>query len=427
MWESSALPEAEFTGERVIPGHVDADLLNEHLSRYAFARRFAEGRRVLDLGCGAGYGSALLAEVAEQVTGLDASSDAVDYAREHYNRANLSFEQGDASASIAGRFDLITAFEVIEHLENWRGLLNAAQAALTPNGLFFVSTPNKPLYAEARGESGGNPFHVHEFEYGEYRQVLEAVFPHVQMLVQNHSSGILFSPVSETANVQSSLAKTAANVNEANFFVAVCSLQPLPPLDHFFWIPSSANLLRERDRHIALLLSEMELKAQWEQKTRGELTQRNREYGELLNLYRGLQGELEARNQWALQQDELLRQRGERITALQAEAEAAHADYARMAAGYEEQVAAISQAHREATEWGLETERRLSAELEQRGAMLAKCVELLHAAEQTVEERTQWAQNLDQEVAAWRDRFESVRRLRWVRMGTRLHLMADMR
>ena len=127
----------------------------------------------------------------------------------------------------------------------------------------------------------------------------------------------------------------------------------------------------------------------------------------MLNLYRGLQGELEARNQWALRQDELLRERGERIIALQAEAEQAHADYARMAAGYEEQVAALCQAHREATEWGHETERRLSAELEQRGAMLAKCVELLHAAEQTVEERTEWAQALDREVAAWRERVRS--------------------
>ena len=56
---------AEFTGERVIPGQVDVDLLNEHLARYTFAARLARGKRVLDAGCGAGYGSAELAHAAQ--------------------------------------------------------------------------------------------------------------------------------------------------------------------------------------------------------------------------------------------------------------------------------------------------------------------------------------------------------------------------
>ena len=55
---------AEFTGERLIPGQVDVDLLNEHMARYTFAVRLARGKRVLDAGCGAGYGSAELAQVA---------------------------------------------------------------------------------------------------------------------------------------------------------------------------------------------------------------------------------------------------------------------------------------------------------------------------------------------------------------------------
>src|SRR5919205_964963 len=72
---------AEFTGERVIPGQVDVDLLNEHLARYTFAARLARGKRVLDAGCGAGYGSAELAHAAQCVTGVDCASDAVDFAR----------------------------------------------------------------------------------------------------------------------------------------------------------------------------------------------------------------------------------------------------------------------------------------------------------------------------------------------------------
>src|SRR5271156_1795322 len=81
----------EFTGERVIPGQVNDDLWSEHLARYAFARRFAAGKRVLDAGCGAGYGSAELAGLAAFVTGVDAASDAIEYARQAYPLPNARF------------------------------------------------------------------------------------------------------------------------------------------------------------------------------------------------------------------------------------------------------------------------------------------------------------------------------------------------
>src|SRR3954454_2458666 len=109
---------AEFTGERIIPGEVDVDLLNEHLARYAFAARLARGKRVLDAGCGAGYGSAELAHAAQTVIGADVAAEAVDVAREHYRLPNLHFEQASCAA-LPHRdsvFDLIVAFEVIEHL-----------------------------------------------------------------------------------------------------------------------------------------------------------------------------------------------------------------------------------------------------------------------------------------------------------------------
>src|SRR5689334_2087841 len=89
---------AEFTGERVIPGEVDVDLLNEHVARYAFAARLAHGKRVLDAGCGAGYGSAELARTAESVTGIDCAAEAVDFARANYGAANLHFEVGSCTA-----------------------------------------------------------------------------------------------------------------------------------------------------------------------------------------------------------------------------------------------------------------------------------------------------------------------------------------
>src|SRR5437667_6043826 len=112
---------AEFTGERLIPGEVDVDLLNEHMARYTFAARLARGKRVLDAGCGAGYGSAALAEAAESVTGVDVAADAIDFARAHYQAENLAFEQASVMQLPLpdGGFDLVVAFEVIEHLEDW--------------------------------------------------------------------------------------------------------------------------------------------------------------------------------------------------------------------------------------------------------------------------------------------------------------------
>src|ERR1700744_6070265 len=148
---------AEFTGERVVPGHVDIDLLNEHMARYAFAARLAQGKRALDAGCGAGYGSAELARAAASVVGIDCAADAIEYARENYPLRNLTFEQASCSALPYGdaAFDLVVAFEVIEHLHDWRDFLLEARRVLTANGQVIVSTPNKLYYGETRGAPGG--------------------------------------------------------------------------------------------------------------------------------------------------------------------------------------------------------------------------------------------------------------------------------
>src|SRR5690242_18625506 len=108
----------EFTGERVIPGQVETDLWQEHVARYMLARNWVADGRVLDAGCGSGYGSALLAETAKEVIGVDLSAEALAYAGAHYKAPHLSFQQGDCGKLPLGEAELdwVVAFEVIEHL-----------------------------------------------------------------------------------------------------------------------------------------------------------------------------------------------------------------------------------------------------------------------------------------------------------------------
>jgi 2-polyprenyl-3-methyl-5-hydroxy-6-metoxy-1,4-benzoquinol methylase len=186
----------EFTGERVIPGQVNDDLWADHISRYAFASRFAAHANVLDLGCGTGYGVAELSPSARNIVGIDPADEAVSYARSHYSHANTTFLRASATdlPFRAASFDLITAFEVIEHLAGWRSLVAEARRVLDPAGVFLVSTPNKLYYTESRGSEGPNPFHEHEFEYEEFRTALKEFFPHVTMLQQNRVESVGFYP-----------------------------------------------------------------------------------------------------------------------------------------------------------------------------------------------------------------------------------------
>lgn len=242
----------EFTGERVIPGQVDPDLWAEHVSRYAFAARFAAGARVLDLGCGAGYGTAELAGRARSAMGLDLAAEAVGHAKSAYPLTNISFIPASATAVPfrSGSFDLITAFEVIEHLDNWRALLSEGRRLLQPQGVFLVSTPNKEYYTDSRGASGPNPFHTHEFEFDEFRTVLSEYFPHCTILLQNHLEAFAFYQPARSSSIEGRMDGVRGTPQEAHFFLAVCSLEEQPPMPSFLFVHQGSNVLREREKHI---------------------------------------------------------------------------------------------------------------------------------------------------------------------------------
>jgi ubiquinone/menaquinone biosynthesis C-methylase UbiE len=156
--------DIEFTGERFVPG-VPGEIAHEHWHRYAFARRFVAGRRTLDVACGEGYGSALLAGAAANVLGIDVAADVVAHAVDRYrDRPNLRFEVGSAARLplADGSVDAVVSFETIEHLarEDQSRMLTEIARVLTDDGVLVLSAPNPVEYSEKR--SYRNPFHIHE-------------------------------------------------------------------------------------------------------------------------------------------------------------------------------------------------------------------------------------------------------------------------
>jgi len=408
---------AEFTGERIIPDRVGDDLLNEHMARYAFASRLARMKRGLDAGCGTGYGSAELARHALTVVGADRSGEAVGYAQNHYRLPNLRFEQADCSTlpHADASFDLVVAFEVIEHLEDWAKFLLEVRRVLTASGQFVVSTPNKRYYEETRRLAGPNPFHRHEFEFAEFRDELARVFPHLSLFLENHVGGVVFQPVEPDNTAEVRVDGVAVEPEDSHFFVAVCAHRLQTGAPTFVYVPRSANVLRERERHIELLEGELRTKNGWLEEAQHNLAALNREHQELLGLFRGQKEELERSNRWAQDLDRKLADAAALAAALQDEARAT-------ALKYEAKVAELEEENRAKTQWALDTEERLGAELEAKSQELVSCVEMLHQAEQTIEERTKWAGQLQAHLQQANQELSLVKASRWMKLGRKIGL-----
>jgi len=166
-----------FTGERFVPG-VQGEIWIEHWHRYHFARRFVAGKRVLDVACGEGYGSALLAREAAHVTGVDLSQPAIDHAQRTYGaRENIEFACAPcthvplADASV----DVVVSFETIEHISEQAEFVDEIARVLRPDGLLVISCPNKSEYTDKRGFR--NEFHVKELYRDELGRVVHSRFP----------------------------------------------------------------------------------------------------------------------------------------------------------------------------------------------------------------------------------------------------------
>jgi len=456
---------AEFTGERIIPGQVDVDLLNEHVARYTFAARLARGKRVLDAGCGAGYGSAELAQAADSVIGVDRAPEAIGFARANYALPNLRFEQASCEAlpHPGGSFDLVVAFEVIEHLGHWREFLLEVRRVLAPAGQLIVSTPNKLYYTESRGPTGANPFHVHEFDFEEFQSELQGVFAHVSMYLENHVEGVTFQPHEAGRTVEVRVDAGDPAPDESHFFVAVCAHRRQLGNPTYVYVPRAANVLRERERHIALLEGELATKNEWLDKAQQDLAEfdrlsrqqkdeleRSNQWAETVNrelkerrarivelqeefvheqesarkVIEGQEEELKRSHQWAEALNRELEERRARIVELQEEFAREQENARKVAEGYAAKVADLERDLQDKTRWAIDTETSLTAvirdqteRLSRAVADLGSAVEALHHTEKELEERTAWALRLQDEARRLEEQVALFRASRWVKLG----------
>lgn len=203
-----------------------------HLSRYATARDLCQNARVLDIACGEGYGSALLADWgAREVVGVDISSEAIAAAARNFPRPNTHYLCADAVAAedpLAGEepFDLIVCFETFEHVSDAKLLLRRLAGWLRPGGGIVISCPNDPA-AERLGFS--NEFHVQPWTQEQFRGCCEAVLgPATAWLLQTPCVGAMILP------------ERNCNIKPDASFLAIMETRPIGSAQA---LPPQANIL----------------------------------------------------------------------------------------------------------------------------------------------------------------------------------------
>jgi len=164
--------------ERMLPGISPYGTLISHLQRYRFAASHAAGRTVLDLGCGAGYGLSLMEP--SHGTGIDLSAEAVALAQSLSQDGGNTYRQGDVTAVDLGEaYDVVTNFEVIEHLADHHALFDTAARHLKPEGAFLISLPNPIQHGSERNE-----FHLRDLNSGHFAAMLKDRFADVTFFHQ---------------------------------------------------------------------------------------------------------------------------------------------------------------------------------------------------------------------------------------------------
>lgn len=215
----------KFTGERLVPEFNDRSFLyEEHIARYRFAENFCEGKTVLDIACGSGYGAALLSKKAKKVYGVDISKEAIEYSNKNYKEPNIEFIVGDVRAIPVedNSIDLAVSFETIEHVNynEQEKFIGEIKRILKKDGVFICSTPNMANYPS------GSQFHKGELSLEKFKRILGKGFKNIFIYHQDLLSASYFIN-SEDNKEQTFNRIDQIDTTKSKFLVAVCSNKSL--------------------------------------------------------------------------------------------------------------------------------------------------------------------------------------------------------
>jgi SAM-dependent methyltransferase len=176
--QPDGVPPLELTGERTLPD-VPAEnyWFRRHLVVYEWIAERCAGLKVVDMACGEGYGTEVLARRARVVTGVDANPEAFEHARLKYTRPGVRFVRNMIELH-SEPCDAVVFLQTIEHVPDPAGVLRRFKEMA---GTVYVSTPNLLTLAPAGADKSGNPWHLREYRVAEFRALCEGVFERVEL------------------------------------------------------------------------------------------------------------------------------------------------------------------------------------------------------------------------------------------------------
>jgi GT2 family glycosyltransferase/SAM-dependent methyltransferase/glycosyltransferase involved in cell wall biosynthesis len=230
-----------YTDERFSSGHaLETEI--EHFHRYYLARAMADGLDVLDISSGEGYGSAMLAQVAHSVVGVDIDPVAVAHASTTHVADNLRYRQGSATALPLddGTVDMVVSFETLEHFAEHDLFFAEARRVLRPGGRLIISTPERDVYSAPGADL--NPFHVLELNRAEFAALIARHFPYHVLLGQRAVVGsVLMSDDAAGASLvfdrlNEDRVAVSRGLPQPRYYVAICADAPLADVNDSVFI-----------------------------------------------------------------------------------------------------------------------------------------------------------------------------------------------
>jgi SAM-dependent methyltransferase len=175
------VPPLSLTGERTLPDVPEENYwFQRHLAVYQWIATRAAGLRVIDMACGEGYGSNVLAQDAKSVVGVDANPEAHEHASRRYRRVNLTFAR-DMVERFSAPADVVVFLQTIEHVQNPDEVLGHFRSIVGDDGVVYVTTPNVLTLAPKGAERSDNPWHIKEYRAEEFDELCHGTFSSVTL------------------------------------------------------------------------------------------------------------------------------------------------------------------------------------------------------------------------------------------------------